>query len=205
MTLFTVQTKLPLQPKPAELRNILTQFTNDALIEKPEDILEYMVDWAASHIKRSADGLTTIETGGLVRLSNEVEELHALMHRRVGYYKDILDGCRYHYLLALEDSEGDIFQLQSLDRRVQHLKEATALAQQQQEEVEHQIEYYLSNLETEDEKSARVHQLYRRFKPVWARDMLISPRSRIKMYETEERRVQSAGTRRANSAGGRRP
>eukprot|EP00796_Vickermania_ingenoplastis_P003926 gene3926-2794_t len=181
--LFAVQTRLPLQPQPEELRRILTQFTNDALIEKPEDILEYMAVWAASHIKRSDDGVTAVETGGLVRLSTEMEQLQALMHKRINYYMDITDGCRYHYLLALEDSEGDIFQLQSLDRRVQQAKEATAVAQREQEEVNDQMEYYLTHLPTDDEKSAKIHQLFRRYKPVWSQDILVSPRSRINMFQ----------------------
>lgn len=184
-TLFAVQNQQPLQPKPEDLRRILTQFTNDALLEKPEDILAYMEEWAASHIKRSPDGITAIETGGLVRLGNEVEALHALMHKRAGYYQDIADGCQYHYMMALEDSEGDIFQLQHLDQRVLRAKQAGRDAQEEQTNVDHQLEYYMTTLESEEEKSNKVHQIYRRYYPAWSQDILISPRSRIKLLEVK--------------------
>lgn len=186
MSTFRVEKRDRLQPPPEVLRSILTRFTSDALVEKPEDILEYMMDWAQSHMKRSEDGATTVETGGLVRLTREMESMQALMNKRLRYYSNIADGCEYHYMMALEDSTDDIFQLQRLHHRVVQMKKTTQQVQKEQEEVQERLEYNLTHLETEDERSAKVHQIYLHVTKEWTDDMLLSPRRRIAMVEQEK-------------------
>lgn len=174
---------MPLRPTPDECRQILTYFTRDLLLEKPTNVLAYMEQWAGSHIKRSTDGLTVAESGTLVRLRSEMESLQATMQKRVRYYRDIVDGCQYHLMMTLEDSEGDIFQIQALDGRLRKAKEALVAAQEQHEAVEHTMESSLEALELESEKSCKMHQLYRRHFYDWQKDIQISPRSRVKILD----------------------
>lgn len=184
MSLFQVTDTQLLVPKPDVLRRVLIHFTNDVLLEKPDDVLEYMREWAKSHTKRSPDGVSSIEvSGSLVRLNNEIESLQTLMNKRLKYYRDICDGCRYHYLMALEDSDEDIFHLRQLDHQIAKTKEACQEAQRQHEEVSFQMEHYLTTLETDQEKSHRIHQIYRHYYPMWSKDILVSPRSRLVKLE----------------------
>lgn len=184
MSMFQVAESKLLVPNPEVLRRVLIRFTSDVLLEKPNDVYEYMKDWAASHMKRSPDGVSSIEVAGsLVRLNNEIERLQTLMNKRLKYYRDICDGCQYHYLMALEDSEEDMFHLRHLDHQIHKTKEAIQEAQRQHDEVSFQIEHYLTTLETDQEKSHRIHQIYRRYYPTWKKDILISPRSRLAKLE----------------------
>lgn len=180
MPLFEVEENQVLVPRPEILRRVLIHFTNDVLLEKPDDIYRYMKEWAASHVKRSEDGVSSIEVAGsLVRLNNEIESLQRLMNKRLNYYRDICDGCQYHYLMALEDSDDDIFHLRQLDYQTTRTKEACQMAQREHEEVSFQVEHYLSTLNTDQEKSHRMHQIYRRYYPVWSNDILVSPKTRL--------------------------
>ncbi|CAJ1026496.1 hypothetical protein Q4I30_004238 [Leishmania utingensis] len=129
------------------LQEALTNFVTDSMYDRPQIILEYMASWArkqllqqegmgaAVAVTRKVSRLSITPTTGdavtqavaFCETSNEadpVEEAEAanrlrkLAEHRQKQYGDIAQGCLDQYLISLEDSDGDVFYISQLRRKM---------------------------------------------------------------------------------------
>ncbi|AYU79777.1 hypothetical protein, unknown function [Leishmania donovani] len=131
------------------LQEALTNFVTDSMYDRPQDILEYMVTWARKQLlqKQGRGEAVTAPDTKVPRLSitptaitavmqaavfsqtadeadpaagaEAANRLRRLAENRQKRYRDIAQGCLDNYLISLEDSDGDLFHIDALRRKME--------------------------------------------------------------------------------------
>lgn len=131
----------------AVLHDILTAFVSDAMRDRPQDVLTYMAEWAASRQSSGASSPKQISGARSDVLELEPsphkifpgETLINLARSRQQYFKDSADGVKDHYLISLEESDYDIFQLNNLQKKLYAAREEAATAEAEVKEIVAQL------------------------------------------------------------------
>ncbi|KAK7194368.1 hypothetical protein NESM_000352700 [Novymonas esmeraldas] len=179
------------------LQEILTNFVTDTMYDRPEDILQYMGAWArkrlleeegsavaAARARKESRLSITPATGAAVSQAAVFAETTAdadpvvdaeaanrllrLAAHRQQQYRDVALGCRDHYLISLEDSDGDMFHLNALQRRMADTRQQEVSARADTAAVVAQLKAIEEGGGTSQDKASQQAALLAEYEQRWA-------------------------------------
>ncbi|KAG5476761.1 hypothetical protein CUR178_03935 [Leishmania enriettii] len=184
------------------LQELLTNFVTDSMYERPSDILEYMVSWARRHLLQQQEGREAATTAArkVSRLSispangaasiqaavfseavektdsgveaEAASRLRHLAEYRQKHYRDIAQGCRDHYLISLEDSDGDLSYIHALQRKMADSRQQEMNSRADTVTVAAQLQAIEEGDKTATEKAREQAALLHEYEQRWAHEKL---------------------------------
>lgn len=142
-----------------QLRAILIQLVADVLRDKPDDVIEYMSTWATSHDSERQMWMATIE--------EKTEALRSLARQYMTKRRGSAKNSTYHYMMALEDSDYDLFHLQKLQRSAAAARAEEAQARKEEKELEDALQRILESQCSPHKRATELEQLYESHKEQW--------------------------------------
>lgn len=185
----------------AAVREALTNFVTDTMYDKPDDVLQYMAQWArkqreekgkqcggavgnsaprtsaasrsASHSVSSepARCTQTPENDHAEELDDTANQIMSLAKRREQHLHDKAEGCQDHYLMALEDSDGDIFHINQLQKKMAASRKAELDAKADTAAASAKLKEIAENDEPEAAKAKKRAELLDAYKRMWENDL----------------------------------
>ncbi|CAG9576502.1 hypothetical protein LMJF_26_1780 [Leishmania major strain Friedlin] len=184
------------------LQEALTNFVTDSMYDRPQDILEYMVTWARKQLLQkqgrgeavtaqdakvprlsiSPTGITSViqapvfmETAAEADPAPEAEAANRLRHlaeNRQKRYRDIAQGCLDNYLISLEDSDGDLFHIDALRRKMEGTRQQAMQARGDTAAIAAQLKAIEEGEGTATQRAREQAALLHEYEQRWAHEAL---------------------------------
>lgn len=94
-----------------------------------------------------------------------------LAAQRQQYLRDVAEGCRDHYLMSLDDSDGDMFHLSALQKKMNDARQREANARADNAAVAAQLKAIEESDAPAEQKAQEKATLLREFQERWAADL----------------------------------
>ncbi|KPA74212.1 hypothetical protein ABB37_09465 [Leptomonas pyrrhocoris] len=186
----------------ATLQEVLTDFVTDTMCDRPEDILQYMVEWVRKQQAEKKKESTSLSPLPPPRVSNStrpaprgasIESVHHLASPETTEHVEVIDnaadqimslaqhrqqhlcnkaeGCKDHYLMALEDSDGDIFHINALRKTMDASRKAVLDAQADTAAVAAELRKIEENEDSEEAKAQKRTELLHAYEHQWEKEL----------------------------------
>lgn len=186
----------------AAMREALTNFVTDTMYDKPENLLQYMAEWAqkqqsarakqqrtlsptpppprvSATSRHAARGAST-EPEHVVKApeaehqkpaNNTASQIMTLAQQRQRHFRDKAQGSRDHYLMSLEDSDGDIFHVNGLQKKMMASRKDEMDAKADTAAVASRLEEIAQSEDSEDAKAQRLLEMLHTYQRLWKNDL----------------------------------
>lgn len=189
------------------VQEALTNFVTDTMYDKPQNVLQYMVQWAEKHLEAKKKQRASLSptppprSTGVARNASRgaskeaaypaanpqtkharaadkiADQIMLLARSRQQHFHDKADGCRDHYLMSLEDSDGDIFHANALQKKMMASRKAEMDAKADTAAVADRLQEIEESAGTAEEKAQRRTEMLLTYQRLWKDEL---PTKRVK-------------------------